>query len=72
MLYYLYKVGMVMKKIIFLVAFLLLGINLTGTLSLFESKIDVPVEAELASWKIKVNDILIGQETDFELFRSPL
>lgn len=56
-----------MKKIIFLVAFLLLGINLTGTLSLFESKIDVPVEAELASWKIKVNDILIGQETDFEI-----
>lgn len=56
-----------MKKIIFIVAFLLLVINFTGTFSLFESKIDVPVEAELAGWNIKVNNILIGQETDFEI-----
>lgn len=54
-----------MKKIIFFIAFLLLSINLIGTFSLFESRVNVPVEMELAKWHIKVNNNLIGQQSEF-------
>jgi len=56
-----------MKKILFLIVFFLLIINVVGTLSIFESNIEAPVESTLAGWKIRVNDNLIGQDTEFEI-----
>ena len=44
-----------MKKLIFLLIFCLLGINLINTFSLFESDVTSPVEAKVAGFNIKVN-----------------
>ncbi len=54
-----------MKKLIFVLALCLLSINFIGTFSLFESNIKAPVEAKLAGWSIKVNNNLIGEQSEF-------
>ena len=56
-----------MRKLIFILALCLLGINFIGTLSLFESNVKAPVEATIAGWSIKVNNNLIGEQSEFTI-----
>lgn len=56
-----------MKRVYIMIGLIIICTVLTGTYSLYESNVTTPVEMTPASFKIKVNDTLIGTDSNLEI-----